>query len=169
MALQVALILGPSYLTFTYNSELGKFAEYLPTIENILSSIKINGSLPDQGSLQQNSTYLYFNDDLNGIALNYPSDWTIVRDHYLSSIFAIYAPLNGSADYYYDNIRINVQNFSQPSIMKLTSNDHLTGLQNYFKNALKNFKLLQEQNLTISGIPSYSITYSFTGNDMIEH
>lgn len=36
-AQHVVMIVGPSYLTFTYNSQLGKYAEYLPTIEKILS------------------------------------------------------------------------------------------------------------------------------------
>ncbi len=166
-AQQVVMIVGPSYLTFTYNSQLGKYAEYLPTIEKILSSIKINKVL--LGQVTHNSASLSFKDNINGISVNYPSNWTTASDHYLSSIFAIYAPLNGSADYYYDNIRINIENLSQPNIMNLTAKEYLTVLQDYFKSSLKNFKLLQGQNLTISGNPSYSIIYSFTGTDKIEY
>jgi len=53
--------------------------------------------------------------------------------------------------------------------MNLTAKEYLTVLQDYFKSSLKNFKLLQGQNLTISGNPSYSIIYSFTGTDKIEY
>lgn len=41
MGMQLGVVLGPSYLTFTYNTELGKYAEYLPTINEILSSVEI--------------------------------------------------------------------------------------------------------------------------------
>ena len=60
MSTQVGLIVGSAYLTFTYNAELGKYAEYIPTIEKILTSVKVNDSalteIPRQNNTLVNNT-----------------------------------------------------------------------------------------------------------------
>ena len=166
MTMVVGLVLGSSYLTFTYNAELGRYAEYLPTIEKILSSIKIDPTI--LGQKTQNSTLVSFEDEINGISLEYPTNWTKGSNNYLSSILTIFAPLDNLTDLYYDNIRINV-NFSNETQANVTAKDQIIEFEKSFNSTIFNFKTLEKQELTVSDNPSYSITYSFTGDDGAEH
>jgi hypothetical protein len=162
----VGLVLGSSYLTFTYNAELGRYAEYLPTIEKILSSIKIDPTILAQKT--QNSTLVSFEDEINGISLEYPTNWMKGSNNYLSSILTIFAPLDNRTDFYYDNIRINVD-FSNETQANVTAKDQIIEFEKSFNSTIFNFKTLEKQELTVSDNPSYSITYSFTGDDGAEH
>lgn len=163
MAMQAILTMGSSYLAFTYTAELGKYAEYLPTIVKILNSMKI-----DPEPLTRPITFISLDDKENGIIFKYPSNWTEASKSYLSSIFTIYAPLDHLGDVYFDNVRIYADTL-KPNSTNLTAEDHLKEIVNSFKNTLKNFTVLQTQNLNLTGIPSYSITYSFNDTGGTAH
>jgi hypothetical protein len=167
MAMQLSVFAGPAYLTFTYNTELGKYAEYLPVIQKTIASVKIDSRLLFPQT--QNSTSVAFVDKSTGVSVQYPQNWTRAFDHYLTSIFAIYAPLQNASDTYYDNIRIMTQDIRNPGESNFTVQKHITGLENYFKANLKNFHLLQNESTSLSASPAYSIAYSFTGNDIMKH
>jgi len=167
MAMQLSAFAGPAYLTFTYNTELGKYAEYLPVIENTIASVKIDPHFLFPQI--QNSTSVAFGDKSTGVSVQYPQNWTRAFDHYLTSIFAIYAPLQNASDTYYDNIRIMTQDIRNPGQSNFTVQKHITDLENYFKANLKNFHLLQNESTSLSATPAYGITYSFTSNDMMKH
>jgi hypothetical protein len=167
MAMQLSAFAGPAYLTFTYNTELGKYAEYLPVIENTIASVKIDPHFLFPPI--QNSTSVAFGDKSTGVSVQYPQNWTRAFDHYLTSIFAIYAPLQNASDTYYDNIRIMTQDIRNPGQSNFTVQKHITDLENYFKASLKNFHLLQNERTSLSATPAYGITYSFTSNDMMKH
>ena len=166
MGMQLSTVLGSSYLTFTYNAERGRYAEYLPTINEILSSVKIVPKILDQN--KNNSTLIAFKNETEGIALEYPANWNKGPFNYLSSIFTIYAPLNNLTDFYYDNIRINVDARNE-TLTNVTAKDKVEEYEKTFNNTLLNFRTLQKQESTISGNPSYGITFIFTGNDGEEH
>lgn len=167
MAMQLSVFAGPAYLTFTYNTELGKYAEYLPVIQNTIASVKIDLQLLSPPI--QNSTSVAFVDKSTGVSVQYPQNWTRAFDHYLTSIFAIYAPLQNASDTYYDNIRIMTQDIRNAGQSNFTVQKHITSLENYFKDNLKNFHLLQNESTSLSSSPASSITYAFTSNDMMEH
>ena len=166
MGMQLGVVLGPSYLTFTYNTERGKYAEYLPTINEILSSVKIMPKILNQDT--NNSTRIAFENETEGIALDYPANWNKGPLNYLSSIFTIYAPLNNLTDFYYDNIRINVDSRNE-TLTNVTAKDIVEEYEKTFNSTLNNFKTLQKQESIISGNPAYGITFMFTGNDGQEH
>ena len=167
MAMQLSVFAGSAYLTFTYNTELGKYAEYLPVIQNTIASVKIDPQL--LSSQIQNSTSVAFVDKSTRVSVQYPQNWTRAFDHYLTSIFAIYAPLQNASDTYYDNIRIMTQDIRNIGQSNFTVQKHITSLENYFKDNLKNFHLLQNESTSLSSSPAYGITYTFTSNDMMKH
>lgn len=167
MAMQLSVFAGPAYLTFTYNTELGKYAEYLPVIQNTIASVKLDRQLLSPQI--QNSTSVAFVDKSTRVSVQYPQNWTRAFDHYLTSIFAIYAPLQNASDTYYDNIRIMTQDIRNIGQSNFTVQKHITSLENYFKDNLKNFHLLQNESTSLSSSPAYGITYNFTSNDMMKH
>jgi hypothetical protein len=167
MAMQLSVFAGPAYLTFTYNTELGKYAEYLPVIQNTIASVKLDRQLLSPQI--QNSTSVAFVDKSTRVSVQYPQNWTRAFDHYLTSIFAIYAPLQNASDTYYDNIRIMTQDIRNIGQSNFTVQKHITSLENYFKDNLKNFHLLQNESTSLSSSPAYGITYTFTSNDMMKH
>jgi hypothetical protein len=167
MAMQLSVFAGPAYLTFTYNTELGKYAEYLPVIQNTIASVKLDRQLLSPQI--QNSTSVAFVDKSTRVSVQYPQNWTRAFDHYLTSIFAIYAPLQNASDTYYDNIRIMTQDIRNIGQSNFTVQKHITSLENYFKDNLKNFHLLQNESTSLSSSPAYGITYTFKSNDMMKH
>lgn len=167
MAMQLSVFAGSAYLTFTYNTELGKYAEYLPVIQNTIASVKIDPQL--LSSQIQNSTSVAFVDKSTRVSVQYPQNWTRAFDHYLTSIFAIYAPLQNASDTYYDNIRIMTQDIRNIGQSNFTVQKHITSLENYFKDNLKNFHLLQNESTSLSSSAAHGITYTFTSNDMMKH
>lgn len=160
--MQLGLLLGNSYLSFTYTAELGKYAEYLSTVKEILSSIKI-----DQSALTGEARV--FESAKDGFSLVYPANWTRGPPDYLSSAITIYGPLENLSDNYFDNIRISVQNVSAGNTTEFSLHNNFKELVNNYTANLKNFKVLQMENQSLSGKSALSITYNFTANDKIEH
>ena len=164
MSMQVGLIVGSSYLTFTYNAELGRYAEYIPTIEKILSSVKINSTA--LAEIPENKT-INFVDKTNRISIKYPSNWTIADGSYLGSIVTFMAPLESPQDFYYDNIRIYSRQIDQSNITSLEN--IVKDVEIKFDKTFRDFKVLSKVNDTISNNRALNIIYTFTGNDGYQH
>ena len=60
----------------TFASEESKYADYLPQIQKILSSFRINTDIDNNTREQGNLT---FNDPMFGIKVRYPSSWTKIQ------------------------------------------------------------------------------------------
>jgi hypothetical protein len=165
MSMQVGLIAGSAYITFTYNAELGRYAEYIPTIDKILSSVKINGSILSK--MPENNT-IVFVDKTRGISLKYPSDWMKADGDYLGSIVTLLAPLESPSDFYYDNIRIYSGQINQTNNTTSLKNI-VQDVESKFEKTLRDFKVLGTMNDSVSNSPALSIIYSFTGNDGYHH
>jgi hypothetical protein len=165
MSMQVGLIVGSAYITLTYNAELGRYAEYVPTIDKILSSVKINESILSE--IPENDT-IVFVDKPRGISVKYPSDWIKADGDYLGSIVTLLAPLEGPSDFYFDNIRIYSGKISQTnSTTSLKS--IVKDVELKFEKTLRDFKVLGTMNDSVSNSPALSINYTFTGNDGYYH
>lgn len=164
MSTQVGLVVGSAYLTFTYNAELGKYAEYIPTIEKILASVKINDSALTE--IQENKTIAFVNKTI-GISVKYPSNWMRSDGDYLGSIVTLMAPLESPMDFYYDNIRIYSRQVDQTNITSLE--DMVKDVEAKFDKTLKDFKVLSRANETVSNSHALTIIYTFTGNDGFQH
>jgi hypothetical protein len=163
MSMQVSLIVGNTYLTFAYNAELGMYAEYIPTIEKILSSVKINDSALTE--IPENKT-IDFVDKTNGISAKYPSNWMKADGNYLGSIVTFITPLESPSDFYYDNIRIYSKQINQTN----TSLENIVkDVEIKFDKTLKDFKVLSRLNDTVSNSHALSIIYTFSGNDGYQH
>jgi hypothetical protein len=165
MSMQVGLIAGSAYITLTYNAELGRYAEYVPTIDKILSSVKINESILSE--IPEIDT-IVFVDKPRGISVKYPSDWIKADGDYLGSIVTLLAPLEGPSDFYFDNIRIYSGKISQTnSTTSLKS--IVKDVELKFEKTLRDFKVLGTMNDSVSNSPALSINYTFTGNDGYYH
>lgn len=164
MSTQVGLIVGSTYLTFTYKAELGKYAEYIPTIEKILTSVKLNSSALTE--IPENKTIDLVNDTI-GISVKYPSNWMRAEGDYLGSILTLIAPLENPLDFYYDNIRIYSNQVNQTNFTSLKN--MVKNVEAKFGKTLKDFKVLSRANETVSKSPALTIVYTFTGNDGFQH
>ena len=164
MSTQVGLIIGSAYITFTYNAELGKFAEYIPTIEKILTSVKLNDSALTE--IPENKTIVLANNTI-GISVKYPSNWMRADGNYLGSLVTLLAPLESPQDFYYDNIRIYSTQVNQTNFTSLEN--MVKDVEAKFDKTLKDFKVLSRANETVSNSPAHTIVYTFTGNDGYQH
>lgn len=164
MSMQVGLIVGSTYLSFAYNAELGMYAEYIPTIEKILSTVKINDTALTE--IPGNKT-IDFVDKISGISAKYPSNWMKADGVYLDSIATFLAPLESPLDFYYDNIRIYSRQVNQTNITSLEN--IVKDVEIKFNKTLKDFSVLSRVNGTVSDDHALSIIYTFSGNDGYPH
>jgi hypothetical protein len=84
-----------------------------------------------------------FRNEIEGIALHYPANWTRGSYNYLSSILTIYGPLNNLTDFYFDNIRINVD-VKNGTLVDVTAANMIEEYEEAFNNTLNNFKTFNE-------------------------
>jgi hypothetical protein len=152
-ALQVSANSGSGFITITYKAELGKYAEYLPAVEQILKSVKINWQILNKPS--------------NG-SLGSLENWNVGNEGYLSSIFSIFSSLDNSSDMYYDNIRIFMQPVGYAKANE-TSETRSNVVEKLFQKSLIDFKVLERKSTTVSAYPAFSLTYTFKGKDGIDH
>jgi len=164
MSMQVGLINSSTYLTFTYTAELGRYAEYIPTIEKILASVRINENILNE--IPENKTITVV-DKTHGISLTYPSNWMRTDGEYLGSNVTLLAPLESPSDSYYDNIRIYSRQINQTNITSLEN--IVKEVEAKFNETLKDFKVLSTSNDTVSNNHALNIIYTFTGNDGYPH
>jgi len=61
----------------TFGSEESKYADYLPQVQNILSSFRITTDIDNNNTREQGN--LTFDDPMFGIKLQYPSSWTKIQ------------------------------------------------------------------------------------------
>ena len=139
-------------------------SEYIPTIEKILTSVKLNDSALTE--IPENKTIALVNNTI-GISVKYPSSWMRADGDYLDSIVTLLAPLESPLDFYYDNIRIYSRQVNQTNFTSLEN--MVKDVDAKFDKTLKDFKVLSRTNETVSNSNALTIVYTFTGNDSYQH
>lgn len=138
----------------------------VPQSNNVLSGAvaqnPVNSSgLNEKNSLNNenvtNSTMLSYVDEMNGISILYPPNWTF-STHGLpeySQVVAFYSPLKNITDSIPARLSISVLRYEQNVSLKDYTNLTLTSL-----NASQQFKVLNSGPTTLDSKPAYKITLS---------
>jgi photosystem II reaction center protein PsbP len=138
----------------------------VPQSNNVLSGTvaqnPVNSSgLNETNSLNNenvtNSTMLSYVDEMNGISISYPPNWTF-STHGLpeySQVVAFYSPLKNITDSIPARLSISVLRYEQNVSLKDYTNLTLTSL-----NASQQFKVLNSGPTTLDSKPAYKITLS---------
>lgn len=138
----------------------------VPQSNNVLSGAvaqnPVNSSdLNETNSLNNenvtNSTMLSYVDEMNGISISYPPNWTF-STHGLpeySQVVAFYSPLKNITDSIPARLSISVLRYEQNVSLKDYTNLTLTSL-----NASQQFKVLNSGPTTLDSNPAYKITLS---------
>jgi photosystem II reaction center protein PsbP len=138
----------------------------VPQSNNVLSGAvaqnPVNSSgLNETNSLNNenvtNSTMLSYVDEMNGISISYPPNWTF-STHGLpeySQVVAFYSPLKNITDSIPARLSISVLRYEQNVSLKDYTNLTLTSL-----NASQQFKVLNSGPTTLDSKPAYKITLS---------
>ena len=159
--MRVGVPVGSNFYVITYTSQLSSFAEFIDTVNKMLSSVEISSS-PEIANGKYSFVY---HDNKTGVTLQYPTNWTFARPGYLLSNLTLYAPLDNLTDTYFENLRIYLTKMAPGS--KVTLQNLYRAQVSDLKSKLQNFSLGESKYVKISNLPAVDFTYNYSANNKI--
>lgn len=140
---------GKGWVATTEKSPIGSISRRL------FADYRENQKLTDSRILINNNYFTQYENQAKGFAVKYPEEWK--RKDGVKGLTFI-SPLTSANDKFLENVNISVIDFPNSAGLSLNALDEIITAKT--KERVTDYKLIQKENCTLSGIPAISQLYS---------